>query len=172
MKKILEAMKNSAFIAGIPEENFFTKSAKNNVLLPKPRLEYEVFPALYTKTGRFLHLKSEQENRTLKKELYKKEWEIQCTVYADAPKWLEDFFSIYAENMPSHLNDTADNHVGLTIRNSLFIQEPEKRIGKESIHVLCTYALQFTLALQGRVTTMYKEKNITHVLIPYPKSLY
>ena len=51
-KLIMEAVTRAAVAAGLPAERVMTESAKDNLTLPRPRVEVQMQPATYKRTGR------------------------------------------------------------------------------------------------------------------------
>ncbi len=51
---LLEKIAEAAELLGLPRDRVMTKSLKDNLTLPRPRLELDFLPETYTRTGRLL----------------------------------------------------------------------------------------------------------------------
>ena len=72
-KLIMEAVTRAAVAAGLPAERVMTESAKDNLTLPRPRVEVQMQPATYKRTGRKLGVTRTETRHITKRELYEVE---------------------------------------------------------------------------------------------------
>ena len=69
-KLVMKTVTRAAVAAGLPAERVMTESAKDNITLPRPRLEVQMQPATYKRTGRKLGVTRTKTQHTTKRELY------------------------------------------------------------------------------------------------------
>ena len=95
----LEAIRQAAAAAGLPAERVIPAPLSDNITLPRPRIEYQVLPARYRRTGRRLGIiRGGKDNpvQTTKWELYEVDLDIQVNVLAPDTK-KDDAAAMYRE---------------------------------------------------------------------------
>ena len=90
-KLIMEAVTRAAVAAGLPAERVMTESAKDNITLPRPRLEVQMQPATYKRTGRKLGATRTKTQHITKRELYEVSQQVLLNVLAEDENWLSTF---------------------------------------------------------------------------------
>ena len=85
----LEAIRQAAVAAGLPAERVIPVPLSDNISIPRPRIEYQVLPARYRRTGRRLGIiRGGKDNpvQTTKWELYEVDLDIQVNALAPDTK--------------------------------------------------------------------------------------
>lgn len=175
----LACVNTAAIAAGLPEDRLMPLSAKDNITLPRPRMEYQVLPAKYRRTGRLLSkTPGTKENpvQTVKRELYAVDLNISLNVMAPdtgkdptgAEQWLADFERAFITALPRGGNDAAGNWVRLTIQRVSCVRPPDKRLGTEDVRVFTRFGANFVLSCAGRLTEERTQRLITEATIKLP----
>lgn len=166
---LCETIKNIALSAGLPKESVFSKSAKDNLTIPRPRLEYEFLPANYTKTGKKLGISRTQTTKTRKVELYSVEQNVNCEVFANNEEWLADFRREFVKALPKGINDPYGNFVKILMESDTPESQGEKRVGEEALKVFTKTSTLFVLHFKYRITNETTVNLIPSIHLQTPK---
>lgn len=175
----LAAICQAAEQAGVPANQVMTLSASDNLTLPRPRIEYQILPAKYRRTGRKLAIRRENKAnpvQTVKRELYEVDLDISVNALAPdtgkdadaAVAWLSAFTQAFVTAFPRGGNDAAGNWVSIRVQRASMARQPDKRVGETAIRVFTKMGTVFLLTFCGRITTEEEQKLITHVTINLP----
>ena len=149
-KLVMETVTRAAVAAGLPAERVMTESAKDNLTLPRPRLEVQMQPATYKRTGRKLGVTRTKTQHTTKRELYEVSQQVLLNVLAEDENWLSKFGFEFVVALPKGVNDARGNWVGIRVQKATPGKPP----------VFTRLNTLFLLTFTGRVT-----EEITHDLI-------
>ena len=159
-KLIMEAVTRAAVAAGLPAERVMTESAKDNITLPRPRLDVQMQPATYKRTGRKLGATRTKTQHITKRELYEVSQQVLLNVLAEDENWLSTFSFDFVRALPKGVNDKMGNWVGIRVQKATPGKPPVKRVGDAEITVFTRLNTLFLLTFAGRVT-----EEITHNLV-------
>jgi hypothetical protein len=166
----MQAITAAALAAGLPEGRVTDVSAKDNLTIPRPRLEVGFSPQSYARTGRKLAVTRAGDRQTVKTELYEIRFEVAARIYADDPVWLEAFEYDFIAALPGGANDSRGNWVKIRASRAVFDnEEPTKRVGSGEIKVFSKVNTLFTLSFTGRVTREEEESLVGEIIIEAPK---
>lgn len=164
-KLIMETVTQAAVAAGLPAERVMTESAKDNLTLPRPRLEVQMQPATYKRTGRKLGVTRTKTQHTTKRELYEVSQQVLLNVLAEDENWLSKFGFEFVVALPKGVNDERGNWVGIRVQKATPGKPPVKRVGDAEIVVFTRLNTLFLLTFTGRVTEEITHDFITKVNI-------
>lgn len=159
----------AALAAGLPAGRVLNLTEKDNLTLPRPRIELQFLPEQYGISGRLLAVRRGQTERIRKKELYTVRQDIAANVLADNAAWLETFSYDFVQNMPRGGNDSRGNWVRIGIERATFGKAPDKRLGNAVIEVFTKVNRLFTVTFTGRVTAEELESMIRLATITIPQ---
>lgn len=159
-KLIMETVTRAAVAAGLAPERVMTESAKDNLTLPRPRVEVQLQPATYQRTGRKLGVTRTKTQHITKRELYEVSQQVLLNILAEDEKWLSTFGFDFVRVLPKGLNDERGNWVGIRMQKVTPGKPPVKRVGDAEIVVFTRLNTLFLLMFTGRVT-----EEITHNLV-------
>lgn len=161
---VREVVTRAALAAGLPEGRVLgTPSAADNLTLKRPRLEVDILPETYTRTGRKLAVTRTDRRQKVKKELYTARLEATCNVLADDETWLTTFCRDFLAKLPRGFNDDAGNHVSVTASEATFSTPPAKRVGTAEIKVFSRADKLLHLIFTWRVT-VETERDLIHTV--------
>lgn len=127
---ILEKVRDAAETLGLPRERVITQSKKDNLTLPRPRVEIQFLPATYLRTGRRLGRTETAETSAVeKKELYQITLPAAAQALADDPAWLRDFVAGLIPALATAFNDHSGNFVRLRCERGEWENEAVQRVG-------------------------------------------
>lgn len=175
----LEAIRRAAVAAGLPAERVIPAPLSNNITLPRPRIEYQVLPARYRRTGRKLGIiKGGKDNpvQTTKWELYEVDLDIQVNVLAPDTKaddaaadaWLAAFSQAFVAAFPRGGNDAAGNYVRIRVQRAAYARMAAPQIGEKAVRIFTRIGSVFVVTLGGRITSDRREDLLTKVNINLP----
>lgn len=175
----LSCVNAAAMVAGLPEGRLMPLVTADNITLPRPRIEYQILPARYRRTGRLLGITpatTDNPVQLVKRELYAVDLDISLNVMApdtkaDAPEaegWLADFEPAFITALPRGGNDAAGNWVRLTIQKASRIRPPDVRLGAKDVRVFTKFGAVFVLSCAGRLTEECPQRVMTTVNINLP----
>lgn len=159
-KLVMETVTRAAVAAGLTPERVMTESAKDNLTLPRPRVEVQLQPVTYKRTGRKLGVTRTKTQHITKRELYEVSQQVLLNVLAEDEKWLSTFGFDFVRALPKGLNDERGNWVGIRVQKATPGKPPVKRVGDAEIVVFTRLNTLFLLTFTGRVT-----EEITHDLV-------
>jgi hypothetical protein len=152
---------DAALAAGMPAGRITDVSAKDNLTLPRPRMEVDFLPDTLTRTGRKLAVARAETVQTTKKELYEVRFDLTAHVYAEDAAWLEAFEYAFIAAFPRGVNDQRGNWIKIRVNQATFKKEPTKRVGTSEITVFRKIDTLFLITLTGRVTTEEEQALLT-----------
>ncbi|WP_308775861.1 translation initiation factor 2 [uncultured Bilophila sp.] len=164
-KLIMEAVTRAAVAAGLPAERVMTESAKDNLTLPRPRVEVQMQPATYKRTGRKLGVTRTETRHITKRELYEVGQQVLLNVLAEDESWLSKFGFDFVMALPKGVNDERGNWVGIRVQKATPGKPPVKRVGEAEIVVFTRLNTLFLLTFTGRVTEDIEHDLVTDVTI-------
>lgn len=175
----LFCVSTAATAAGLPEDRLMPLVLADNITLPRPRIEYQILPARYRRTGRLLGITPATKGnpvQLVKRELYAVDLDISLNVMApdtkaDAPEaenWLADFEPAFITALPRGGDDTAGNWVRLTIQKASRVRPPDVRLGAKDVRVFTKFGAVFVLSCAGRLTEECPQRVITQATFNMP----
>lgn len=163
----MQIISAAALAAGLPENRVMDVSARDNLTLPRPRVEVAFLPDSYSRTGRKLDIRREGAGQTTKKELYEVSFAMTAHVYADNAPWLAAFEHAFVAAFPRGVHDVRGNWTRIRVERATFTTEPTKRVGAQEITVFTKIDTLFALTFTGRVTTEEEQDLIaTFTIVP------
>lgn len=166
---IREVVTRAALAAGLPEGRVLgTPSAADNLTLKRPRLEVDILPETYTRTGRKLAVRRLEARQTVKKELYNARLDVTCNVLAEDEAWLTAFCRDFLVKLPHGFNDDAGNFVKLAASEARFSTPSAKRVGTAEIKTFSRADKLLHLIFTWRVTTETERALIENVNLKPP----
>ena len=164
---ILEKVADAAELLSLPRERVMTKSAKDNLTLPRPRIELDFLPETYNRTGRLLGSQpAGAQNicaKTIRKELYEISLPVAAQILADDPTWLKEFCYRLAAALPRGFNDSLGNYVKLEAAQGQWEGFTLKRVGNAVIDPIVKRGYILHLNALWRVTKNELQNYITAV---------
>lgn len=175
----LEAIRQAAVAAGLPAERVIPAPLSDNISIPRPRIEYQVLPARYRRTGRKLGIsKGGKDNpvQTTKWELYEVDLDIQVNVLAPDTKkddaaadaWLADFAPAFVAAFPRGGNDGAGNYTRIRVQRAAYARKAAPQVGETALRVSTKIGTAFVITFGGRITSDKREDLLTKVNINLP----
>lgn len=149
--------------AELEKLSLIPKTQHDNITLKNPRMEYEFFTQKARRTGRLLGICRRDGKRTVKKELYQIELDVQLTCYAKDKDYNARFADAFIRLLPRSFNDRQENFVKVKLLSVTPVQEEEKRIGDKVIKVNQSYLTQIMLGITRRITEERQENTITRI---------
>lgn len=166
---IRNVITTAALAAGLPEGRVMgTPSASDNLTLPRPRLEVDILPETFTRSGRKLGIQRRDLRQNTKKELYTVRLDVTCNVLAEDETWLTGFCRAFLVNLPRGFQDEVQNHVQLTATEASFSLPPSKRVGESTISVFSRMEALLHLVFTWRVTAETERDLIQTATIKHP----
>lgn len=138
--------------AGLKPEKVINIVKKDNLTIPRPRLEIQFLPAAYKRTGRTLAFSRNGGEETRKRELYEVELEIAANVLAEDEVWLAAFCHDFVAALPNGKNDGRGNWIRIRVGKAVFSRPPDRRVGEDVIEVFHKARQLFNITFTGRVT--------------------
>ena len=163
---ILGKVAEAAETLGMSRERVMTKSASDNLTLPRPRLELDFLPETYTRTGR-LHggpglpgLSPGPGRMRYKKELYQVSLPVAAQALADDEEWLKDFSWRLLSVLPRSFNDKRGNYVRLAAAMGQWEGYEARRVGEAVIEPIVRRGYLLHLTAIWRIC---QEELVTYV---------
>jgi len=159
---ILQKVADAAETLGLSRERVMTKSASDNLTLPRPRLELDFLPETYTRTGR-LHGGpglSPGPRMQYKKELYEVSLPVAVQALADDEEWLKDFSWRLLSVLPRSFNDKRGNYVRLAATMGQWEGFEARRVGEAVIEPIVRRGYLLHLTAIWRIC---QEELVTYV---------
>lgn len=175
----LQAIRQAALSAGLPENRVIPTPVADNLTLPRPRLEYQVLPARYRRTGKKIALTKGTKDapvQTTTWELYAVDLDIQVNVLAEDTKkddalaeaWLATFTQNFITALPRGGNDASGNYARLRVQRAAYARKPDPRVGDTAFRVFTKIGSTFVITVSGRVTSNHLENLMTSATINLP----
>ena len=168
---IFQIIRETAEALGLPEGRVLTLG-KDNLTVPRPRIELQFMGETYTSAVRGLavtRLKDEREHyQELKKQLYTVREQVGVNVLAEDEAWLQTFCRDLIACLPRGVNDADGNWIKIRAESAEEPSEPEKRVGLETIKVFTRVSKFLTVTFEGRVTVTEESGLMEHVEIKPP----
>lgn len=175
----LEAIRRAAVAAGLSAERVIPVPLSDNISIPRPRMEYQVLPARYRRTGRKIGIaKGGKDNpvQTVKWELYEVDLDIQVNVLAPDTKkddaaadaWLAAFAQAFVAAFPRGGNDAAGNYVRIRVQRAAYVRRAAPQVGDKALRIFTKIGSAFVITFGGRVTSDRRENLMTKVDINLP----
>lgn len=150
---ILEKVRDAAELLGLNRESVMTKSLKDNLTLPRPRVELDFLPETYRRTGRPLGGQLEGTSAmALKKELYEVTLPVAAQILAGDPDWLGHFCHRLAAVLPRGFNDSAGNYVRLVSAQGEWENYAVRRLGSAVIDPIVKRGYLLHITVTWRIT--------------------
>ena len=176
----LEAIRQAAVAAGLPAERVIPVPLSDNISIPRPRIEYQVLPARYRRTGRRLGIiRGGKDNpvQTTKWELYEVDLDIQVNALAPDTKkddaaadaWLSALAQAFVTAFPRGGNDAAGNYVRIRVQRAAYARRAAPQIGEKAVRVFTRIGSVFVVSFGGRITSDRREDLLTKVNINLPE---
>jgi len=159
---ILEKVRDAAELLGLQRDRVMSQSLKDNITLPRPRIELQFLPETYERTGRLLGGQKEGGGLLkVKKELYQISMPVSAQIFATDEFWLKEFCYRLAAALPRGFNDAAGNYVKLSSRQGEWEGQAVQRVGSAEINPLPKYGYILHLTAVWRITSDEMMKLIT-----------
>ncbi len=150
---ILQKVAEAAEPLGLPRDRVMTKSARDNLTLPRPRIELDFLPETFERTGRLLGtLPAGTDQKTLRRELYQVSLPVAAQILANDPAWLKNFCYRLTAALPRGFNDAAGNYVKLQAHQGAWEGFTLKRVGDQAIDPIVKRGYLLHLKVTWRVT--------------------
>lgn len=150
---ILEKVRDSAELLGLPRERVMTKSEKDNITLPRPRIELDFLPETFTRTGRPLgSIPVGAESFHQRRELYQVSLPVAAQILFSDPARLKEFCYRLVAALPRGFNDAAGNYVKLRAHKGEWEGFTLKRVGDQVIDPIVKRGYLLHLNVTWRVT--------------------
>ena len=151
---ILGKVADAAELLGLARERVMSKSAQDNLTLPRPRIELDFLPENYDRTDRLLGSKPTGANniKAIRKELYQVNLPIAAQILADDPAWLKEFCYRLAAALPRGFNDSSGNYVRLQTAQGEWEGFTLKRVGSAVIDPIVKRGYMLHLNAVWRIT--------------------
>ena len=175
----LEVIRQAAVAAGLPAERVIPAPLSDNITIPRPRIEYQVLPARYRRTGRKLGISKggkDNPHQTTKWELYEVDLDIQVNVLAPDTKkddaaadaWLAAFSQAFVAAFPRGGNDGAGNYTRIRVQRAAYARKAAPQVGETALRVSTKIGTAFVITFGGRITSDRREDLLTKVNINLP----
>lgn len=160
---ILEKVRDAAELLGLPRERVMTKSDKDNLTLPRPRVELDFLPETFNRTGRLLGHKPAGvvDHKIIRKELWRINLPVAAQVLAIDPDWLKEFCYRLAAALPRGFDDQFGNYVEIDARQGRWEGFTVKRVGDAVINPLPKHGYIIHLNITWRITEDQVQRYIT-----------
>jgi hypothetical protein len=159
---LLEKVRDAAEPLGLDRDLVMTQSLKDNITLPRPRIELEFPPETYERSGRLLGgQRLSADVLKVKKELYQITMPAAAQIFADDEFWLKEFCYRLAAALPRGFNDKAGNYVKLTSRQGEWEGQAVRRVGSAEINPIPKYGYILHINAVWRITSDELTKLIT-----------
>lgn len=159
----------AAEAAGLPAGRVTTQSAKDNITLPRPRLEVQYLPESYLRTGRVLCRQRDGAStppvQRTRRELYAVRLPVVAHVLADDDAWLDAFTPAFVAALPPGVNDARGLWVAVRVQRAEFAGYAEKRVGAAAVNVFTKRSRLFTIDFTWRVATEEVVRLLTDITI-------
>lgn len=113
-----QIISDAAVSAGMAAESIIDKPAKQNILLPMPRVELEYMPEnldrSFKRINKFASFENPATHRTVRARIYKRELTVRVTIRADDEAWLAQFSNDFIVALPKKTSDSSNNLVTVT----------------------------------------------------------
>jgi hypothetical protein len=150
---ILGKVQEAAELLGLDRGRVMTQSLKDNITLPRPRIELQFLPETYQRTGRLLGGKhTGPAEMAVRKELYQVSLPIAAQILADDPEWLKEFCYRLAAALPRGFNDAAGNYVKLVSAQGAWENQAVRRVGSAVIEPIVKRGYLLHLTATWRIT--------------------
>ncbi len=169
IETIHHTIANAAKAAGLPETKIMSMSERDNLTIPRPRIEYQILPEHYERTGRALAAHRTGSHMDLKRELYQVTLGVNVNVLADDDAWLADFCMHFVSLLPAGLNDPRGNWVKIRVQEARLAREPVKRVGLSVIKVFNKVSRLYLINFVWRVTDQERKELIETITFNPPK---
>ena len=160
---ILEKVRDAAGLLGLERDMVMTKSEKDNLTLPRPRIELDFLPETYNRTGRLLGAKAAGAENIIRKELYEVSLPIAAQVLAKEPDWLKEFCYRLVAALPRGFNDAAGNFIKLQAAQGAWEGFTLKRVGSQVIDPIVKRGYLLHLNATWRITQDELVRYVTSV---------
>jgi len=151
---ILEKVRDAAELLGLPRERVMTKSEKDNITLPRPRIELDFLPETFNRTGRRLGAEptGSQNIKAIRKELYQVSLPVAAQILTADPAWLKEFCCRLTAALPRGFLDAAGNYVKLQAAQGQWEGFNLKRVGDQVIDPIVKRGYLLHLNVTWRIT--------------------
>lgn len=150
---ILEKVRDAAELLGLSRDLVMGQSLKDNLTLPRPRIELDFLPETYQRTGRLLGgRKTGPAEMAVKKELYEVSLPVAAQIFADDPEWLKEFCYRLAAALPRGFDDPAGNYVKLVSAQGEWENFAVRRVGGTVIDPIVKRGYLLHLSVTWRIT--------------------
>ncbi len=164
---IMEKVRDGAELLGLPREKVMGKSLRDNLTLPRPRIELDFLPETLTRSGRKLGAgRIDRGALNIKRELYEASLPIAAQILADDEAWLKEFSWRLIAALPRGFDDEAGNYVRLTAAQGEWENLAVRRVGDTVIEPIVKRGCLLHLTALRRITAgeaaeLIKDINLT-----------
>ncbi len=166
---IIQIIQEAAARSGLPAEHVLSLSKSDNITLPRPRLEYEILPESYTRTGRKIALVRNGNQAQRKREVYEVRLDVGCHVLADDEAWLSAFSRVFPVALPTGATDPHGNWCKIRVAKATRTDEPAPRVGLKEIKVFTKIKTLFLVTVTWSLTIEETVDLIDSVTFTEPK---
>lgn len=164
-----EVIRQAAEAAGLPQGRVTGQSVKDNLTLPRPRVEVQYLPETYTRSGRPLARQRDMAppypvQRT-RRELYSVRLPVVAQVLADDDAWLDGFCPAFVAALPRGLDDERGLWVAVRVEKGDWEGYAAKRVGDAVIAPIIKRARLFTIDFSWRLATEEEVRLLTDITI-------
>lgn len=162
---IITLLENRAQGLGIAEGNFISTTAKDNITLSQPRLEYAFSNVTSTRNVRNLGVFLEKElaetgdetgdENTVsvrKRELYQCSVTLNLVLFCEDSSFRSTFVEEFVATLPKGFDDSKGNFVKITVQSFEMLDEAKKRVGASTISIDKSVDAEISLIFEYRIT--------------------
>ncbi len=174
MKNLIKSIvKQAALNAGLPEGRVLDESSKDNLTIPRPRIELQWLGEAFTSSVKTLAATRAKDATgqcmELKTQLYTVKEEVAANILADDEDWLADFYPRFLSFLPRGITDAQGNWVKIRAARASSSGYAKKHLGTRSIQVFSKASQLLVLTFEWRVTKTERFKLINKIDIRLPK---
>lgn len=174
MKDLFKSViSQAALAAGLPEGRVLDESTKDNLTIPRPRIELQWLGETFTSSVKTLAATKARDTNgqwlELKKQLYTVREEVAANLLADDQTWLAGFYPRFLSALPRGVNDPQNNWIKIRATRATPSGYAKKHLGTSPIQVFDKVAQLLVLTFEWRVTRTEQSKLITKINIRLPK---
>ena len=174
MKALVKAfISEAAKKSGLPEGRIFDESERDNLTIPRPRIELQWLGETYTsavKTLASTRLKTDEGNLLeVKTQLYTVREEVAVNILSNGETWLASFYPKFIASLPRGITDAQGNWIKVRASRAESSGYAKKHLGSKAVQVFSTPSQWLVLSFEWRVTKTEQFKLINKIDIRLPK---
>ncbi len=153
----------------VPQERVVLISAADNLTIPRPRIEYQLLPEHYKRSGKVRGATRSGSRMDVKRELYEVTLGVNINLLADDADWLGNKSPLFIAALPPGINDSRGNYVKIRVQEAHLQQPPAKRVGLSEIKVFTRINRLYLAHFIWRVTAVEEKELIETITFNHPE---